>query len=313
MWYVEEFLAQLRSSNLSERTVANYRRFIERMTRHFDRIDVDHCRKVTENDIHRYLETNIGGTSYTPGWKYVNTLCIRRYFHFLAGENIIFAPPRITVKNPRVWSDSYPALDELELRRILVSFPAESDSDILAKTILETAYSSALRSGEIRALKLADISFSSGTLFLEQAKGKKDRIVPVGKTALFWIKRYVQEIRPRYLADPDETHLFVGIRTGRPIRHRALSEFIKERLRIHGLPHVNIHQLRASAATHMVNAGMTVGYAQHLLGHQDLATTKTYVQVHQQELRQLLTTVHPRLKMDLQIRQKEAQNHDFQR
>ena len=232
----------------------------------------------------------------------MNTLCIRCYFHILADEGIIFAPPRITVKNPRVWSDSYHAVEESELRRILDSFPAESDSDILAKTILETAYSSALRSSEIRALKLADISFARGTLFLEQAKGKKDRIVPIGKTALCWIKRYMQEIRPRYLADPDETHLFVGIRTGRPIRHRAIAEFTKARLRKHGLPHLNIHQLRASAVTHMVNAGMTIGYAQHLLGHQELATTKTYVQVHQQELRQLLATVHPRLKMDLQIR-----------
>ena len=305
MWYLEEFVTVLRSSGLNERTVANYRRFTHRMIGYFVANGINHCRKVSENDLQRYLDAGVQLQKFTPGWKYVNTICIHRYFQFLADENIIFAPPRMAIKNPGTWSKSYPAIEKDELRRILDQFPTNCDSDVLAKAILETAYSSALRSGEIRRLKLGDISYASGTLFLEQSKGRKDRVVPVGRTALHWVKRYIKEVRPRHVVNPDDTHVFIGIRSGKPFRHRALAEFIKARLRKHGLPHPNIHQLRASAATHMVNAGMKIGYAQHLLGHQELNTTKVYVQIHQKELDHLLVKHHPRAAMETQISGKE--------
>jgi len=305
MWYLEEFMAALRSSGLNERTIANYRRFTRRMISYFAENDIDHCRKVSEHHLQRYLESRVRPQRYTPGWKYVNALCIHRYFKFLADENIIFAPPQVVIKNPGTWSKSYPAIEEEKLRQILNQFPVKCDSDILAKAVLETAYSSALRSGEMRRLKLGDISYASETLFLEQSKGRKDRVVPVGRTALHWIKRYIKEVRPQHLADPDDTHVFIGIRTRKPFRHRALAEFIKARLRKHGLPHLNIHQLRASAATHMVNAGMKIGYAQHILGHQELNTTKVYVQIRQKKLDHILVKHHPRAAMETQISGKE--------
>ena len=300
MWYAEEFVSALRSQGLSERTVRNYRLFIRRLVDYCLGNGIDDCRQVSEDDVELYL-TLLHESSDTQGWKYTHSLSIRRYFQFLADENIIFAPPRIRCKHPRLRSNSFPAVEENELRHILDQFPAESDSDVLAKTILETAYSSALRSSEIRALKLQDISFSSGTLFLEQAKGEKDRIVPVGKTSMKWLSRYITDVRGRYLGDPEDPHVFIGIRTGRAFRHRALAEFVKARLRRHGLQHLNIHQLRASAATHMVSAGMNVAYAQHILGHQELATTQSYIQIRQDELKHILAEAHPRAAMEKYI------------
>jgi site-specific recombinase XerD len=91
------------------------------------------------------------------------------------------------------------------------------------------------------------------------------------------------------------------MRTGKAFRHRALAEFIKVRLRAHGLANVNIHQLRASAATHMVNAGMKIGYAQHILGHQQLTTTKIYIHIRQDELKRRLAQAHPREAMEKRI------------
>ena len=301
MWYCGEFIAALRSQGLHERTISNYRRFTRRLIDFCMQDGMKTCRQVSDNDVQRYLETEVHASDFTPGWKYVNVLYLRRYFQFLVEENIIFAPPKIHCKNPVFRSGSYKPVEEGALRRILDQYPSETDADILIKAILETAYSSALRSSEIRSLKIEDISFSTGTLFLEQAKGKKDRVVPVGKTALWWLKRYITEIRLQYLADPDDTHVFVGLRTGKAFRHRALAEFIKIRLRSHELPHLNIHQLRASAATHMVNAGMKIGYAQHLLGHQQLTTTERYVRIRRDELKRRLAHAHPREAMGKRI------------
>ena len=87
MWYLEEFVTVLRSGGLSERTIANYRRFAHRMIGYFVANGIDHCRKVSENDLQRYLDACVQAQQYTPGWKYVNTICIQRYFQFRSEEH----------------------------------------------------------------------------------------------------------------------------------------------------------------------------------------------------------------------------------
>ena len=303
MWYLEEFVSELHSRGLSERTISNYRRFTARLIDFCMQNGIENCRQVSDEDVQRYLETEVHASDFTAGWKYIHRLYLKRYFQFLVEENIIFAPPRIQCKKPLLGAHPYEPVNEGELRRLLDRFPADTDADILVKAILETAYSSALRSAELRTLKLEDISFSSGTLFLEQAKGKKDRIVPVGNTALIWLKRYITDVRPRYLSKPDDTHVFVGMRTGEALSHTALGEFVRYRLSIHGLSHLHIHQLRASAATHMVSAGMNISYAQHFLGHQELKTTNSYVHIRHDELKRHLVSAHPREAMERRLSQ----------
>ena len=180
------------------------------------------------------------------------------------------------------------------MRSILDRLPVESDSDVMAKAIFELGYSAALRPGEIRALKLEDIDYAGGLLFIEQAKGKKDRTVPVGTTALAWVRRYVRDVRPGRLKTADERIVFVGMRSGMPITHRALSEFLSYRLKRIGVQHLSPHQLRSSAATHMVSEGMSIGYLQRILGHSRLDTTRIYVQIHTDELKTVMNRSHPR-------------------
>ena len=171
----------------------------------------------------------------------------------------------------------------------------------MAKAILELGYSGALRPGEIRRLKIEDIDFSTGLIFIEQGKGRKDRTVPVGATALSWIYRYIHEIRPSRIRNPTDRNVFVGMRSGVLLTDRAITEFLSYRLKRLGLPHLSPHQLRASAATHMVNEGMSIGYLQQMLGHQRLNTTKIYVQIHADELKRVLQSSHPRLHIEGKI------------
>ncbi len=168
----------------------------------------------------------------------------------------------------------------------------------MAKAIVELGYSAALRPGEIRALKIEDIDFSTGVLFIEQGKGKKDRTVPVGTTALRWVHRYIHEIRPNHLKRPSERCVFVGMRSGVPLSHRAITEFLTYRLKRLGFLKISPHQLRASAATHMVSEGMSIGYLQRILGHKGLNTTKTYVQIHADELKDVMQRSHPRVHLE---------------
>ena len=184
------------------------------------------------------------------------------------------------------------------MRKILDTFPATAASDIMAKAILELGYSAALRPGEIRRLKIEDIDFSNRVLFIEQGKGQKDRTVPVGHKALKCVRRYIREVRPNRLKEPADRSVFIGMRSGMPLSNRAFIEFLAYRLERAGVTRIAPHRLRASAATHMVNAGMNIGFLQQILGHKRLDTTRIYVQIHANELKQVLERSHPRVNFE---------------
>ena len=294
MWYHNDFLHGLRRLGLSEYTIRNYRTHLERFTTYCTAQGKDDIRQVTDEDTDRFMKAVLGELPHSPTWKYAGVLCIRKYLQWLTDRSILFAPPAIRMKKPRHTSQPHQSVDLPELHSVLDSIPTDTDSDVLLKVILELGYSSALRSAELRRLTIEHIDFSTGVLFIEQSKGKKDRVVPVGETALKWVQEYVQNVRPRYCTDPDERRVFIGIRTKAPFKPRAFSQFVYDRLIRNNLPAISPHRLRASAATHLVTGGMSVAYVQQLLGHRELRTTQTYVQIQSNELRRMLEKSHPR-------------------
>ncbi len=298
MWYIDVFIADLERHGLSRRTINSYRLHVERFTRWCEAEGFSDCRNVTDAVVARYIIDRIDVQSHTPGWKYIGKHALKRYFSILEHRNVIFLAPVVHARKPTIQSGHYKAIARDELRSILDRFPVETDSDILAKSILETGYSASLRPGEIRHLKIEDVDFAGGRLFIRQAKGRKDRIVPIGAVALFNLKRYLTEVRPRYVGDAGERHVYIGLRSRRRFAHTVINNFIRYRLAKHGFPAFSLHQLRVSSATHMVESGMDVAYAQRILGHTELRTTQSYVQISPNELAKTLARSHPRVSMN---------------
>ena len=295
MWYLNEFSEYLQSRQLSARTILCYRLHVNRFIIYCEESEIPSCKSVSDDDVFRYIRDLLDHLPHTPGWKYVALLCLKGYFAFLVDRSVLFAPPSVPVKKPRHCSGSYRAIDKKKLQDLLNEFPVTQDADIMAKAILELGYSAALRPGEIRALKIEDIDFSAGLIFVEQGKGKKDRTVPVGAIALTSVRRYIHEVRPKRLQNPNERCVFIGMRSGVALTHRGITEFIRYRLKRMGLMNISPHHLRASAATHMVSEGMSVGYLQRILGHKRLNTTKIYVQIQADELKNVMRVSHPRV------------------
>jgi site-specific recombinase XerD len=309
MWNLDEFLHDLESGGLSERTVGNYRLHVSRFIQYCQDRGITDCKALTDTDVGDYIHSYIERRPDTPGWKYSGLLSLKRYFQFLTDSGALFAPPAMGFKKPRDSTGSYKPVDQETLRFLLDSFPTDRDADITVKAILELGYSSALRPAEIRKLKIEDIDVCAGILFIEQAKGQKDRRVPVGKMALEWLQIYIKQIRLKYVEDPAERTIFLGPRTRRPFSHRGFTEFVRYRLKKHRLPHIAPHQLRSSAATHMVSGGVSIGYVQHLLGHSNLNTTKIYVSIQADELSKIMRSKHPRNFIETKIR--GGKNHDI--
>lgn len=161
------------------------------------------------------------------------------------------------------------------------------------RAILELFYSTGMRRGELAKLEIHDLNRDRQTLQIRQGKGHKDRIVPVGTRALQWLKRYLDETRPKLLLDPNEKALFVtsyGEAFNPDVISRMVSKFIKKaEIDKPGSCYI----LRHSCATHMLESGADIRFIQKLLGHEKLETTAIYTHVSIEQLKAVHSKTHP--------------------
>jgi site-specific recombinase XerD len=149
------------------------------------------------------------------------------------------------------------------------------------RALLELVYSAGLRSAEAVGLDLGDVDFEQEHVHIRLGKGAKERIVPLGEEAAFWVARYQRDARP-LLARGAENALFISA------RGRRLDTSTLRRL----LPHP--HRLRHAFATHLLEGGADLRVIQELLGHSSLSTTQVYSHVSAKRLRRVYDRSHPR-------------------
>jgi integrase/recombinase XerC len=159
-----------------------------------------------------------------------------------------------------------------------------SDDGALAlrnRALMELVYSAGLRSAEAVALDVADVDFEQELVHVRQGKGAKDRVVPLGEEAAWWVAEYLRNAR-RELASGREGALFVSVR-GRRLDTSTLRRLV---------PHP--HRLRHAFATHLLEGGADLRVIQELLGHSSLSTTQMYSHVDGKRLRRVYDRAHPR-------------------
>lgn len=155
------------------------------------------------------------------------------------------------------------------------------------RAMIELLYSSGLRAGELCKLTVYDLDAEARTVRIIQGKGRKDRIVPVGRAALDWCRRYSKEVRPVFLprrkSGPGAT-LFVTM-FGNPMQTAYLYRIVKRCARIAKLATgTTTHSLRHACATEMLKGGASVRHIQELLGHADITTTQIYTHLAKADL-----------------------------
>jgi integrase/recombinase XerD len=159
--------------------------------------------------------------------------------------------------------------------------------------MLETLYATGLRVTELVSLKLFDLDLQQGALRVV-GKGRKERLVPIGDTAVEWLLRYLRDARPRFESmKADEVFLN---RFGRSLSRQMFWNIVKKYAKQVGIDTASIspHTLRHAFATHLVNHGADLRVVQLLLGHADISTTQIYTHVARERLKLLHTKHHPR-------------------
>ena len=219
---------------------------------------------------------------------------LRAFFRWLARENYILANPASELELPRVHR-KLPAhiLSREEVEAVLAQTLLHGELGLRDRAMLETLYSSGIRRSELINLKLYDLDLRNGSLLVRQGKGQKDRYVPLGARAIEWLRRYLDEVRPELVIEPDEGYAFVhGF--GEPFSKNRLSDMVKKYLRAAGVEKPGAaHLFRHAMATHMLENGADIRFIQAILGHAQLTTTEIYTHVTIAKLKEIHALTHP--------------------
>lgn len=220
---------------------------------------------------------------------------LRSFYKFLLKRGRISSNPVAAIRTPKQEKKLPRFLEYEEVKRLLDAPPMDTWLGSRDKAIMETLYSTGLRVSELVGLNMDDVDFL-GEIVHVRGKGKKERISPIGTSALQAIQHYM-EFRNRRAQSNDNFDpkvLFVN-KHGRRLSTRSVRRKMDKYLKIAGLdPSISPHTLRHSFATHMLNNGADLRSVQELLGHQSLSTTQIYTHLTTSRLKEVYENAHPR-------------------
>jgi integrase/recombinase XerD len=243
-------------------------------------------------DCERYLAVKLAaGTSIRS----VNRLLSssRRFFAWRVMNGASAGDPTLGIKSPRNPQRLPTSLSENDVEALLSAPPLESDLGVRDKAMLETLYATGLRVSELIGLKRAQVNTQAGVVKV-LGKGSKERLVPLGETAVEWIRRYDETARGVILGEQKSESLFVTGH-GAAMSRQMFWKLIKRYAIIAGVrAEISPHTLRHAFATHLLNHGADLRVVQLLLGHSDISTTQIYTHVARERLKSLHAAHHPR-------------------
>ncbi len=220
---------------------------------------------------------------------------LRSFYKFLVKRNELTSNPVVAVRTPKQEKKLPRFLDYEEVKKLLDTPPQDNWLGARDRAILETLYSTGIRVSELVALNMDDIDFL-GEVVHVRGKGKKERITPIGSSALQVIQYYMEyrNKRAQNNTNFDSKVLFVN-KHGRRLSTRSVRRKMDKYLKMAGLdPAISPHTLRHSFATHMLNNGADLRSVQELLGHQSLSTTQIYTHLTTTKLKDVYENAHPR-------------------
>ena len=284
--YIEKFVRYLEiEKNYSAHTVINYKLDLQGFNKFIAGTDLE---KIDYLDLRKYLavlkEKNF--RNRTVGRR---LSALRSFFRFLCREGYIKTNPILMLSSPKLEKHLPSFMTEEEVYRLIESAFAKTQKDLLGlrdRAILEVFYSSGLRISELVGLNLEDIDFISGILKI-RGKGKKERIVPIGETALAAVRKYLDKRKRQTDA------LFLN-NHNRRLSTRGVRFLVVKYLKASGMkPGVSAHTFRHSFATHLLNRGADLRTVQELLGHANLSSTQIYTHLTTDKLKSVYDKAHP--------------------
>jgi integrase/recombinase XerD len=295
MWelHIRHFTQYLKlERSLSENSIAAYHRDVEKL-RQFIELEYPGTSPLQVNirQIEKYLQflNELGMSAYSQARMLSGA---KSFFRYLLVEELIESDPSELIEGPKIGRKLPDVLAYEEIVRLLEGIDLSTPEGARNRAMLEVLYSSGLRVSELVDLRINNIYFDIGFLRVI-GKGNKERLVPVGREAMKYLKSYMDEVRVHQVAG-HEGRVFLN-RFGRTISRVSVFNVIKALAIKVGLKkNISPHTFRHSFATHLVEGGADLRAVQEMLGHESITTTEIYTHLDRDYLRQVIREFHPR-------------------
>lgn len=222
---------------------------------------------------------------------------LKSFCRYLVDEELIDRNPTDLIEGPRLGRKLPEPLDYHEIVRMLEAIDLSTPEGSRNRAMLEVLYSSGLRVSELVTLQLNNLYFDSGLLRVV-GKGNKERLVPIGREAIKFVRIYIEQVRGRAPHKPPqkghESYVFLN-RNGRGMTRVMVFTIIRNLANAIGLKKsISPHTFRHSFATHLIEGGADLRAVQEMLGHESITTTEIYTHLDRDYLKQVVREFHPR-------------------
>ena len=271
----------------SANTVASYMRDLRQFASYADDRQLK-VRDITQSNVSTYLDY-LAGQGKSPATVSRSLASLKGFFTYLVGEAVIDRNPALHVatekKLPQV-------LTGKEVERLLAQPKCSDMKGYRDKAMLELLYATGIRVTELISLNLTDVNLA-GSFIRCESKGK-ERIIPLYPAAVDALAVYMQNIRPKMIADIDEQALFVNV-SGDRMSRQGFWKIVKSyQEKAHIDKDITPHTLRHSFATHLLENGADLHSIQEMMGHSDISSTQVYAQLVKQHLKSVYNKSHPK-------------------
>jgi len=288
---IREYLSFLRvEKGLATNSLESYERDLAKLRTWADKNGFE-LLGLTRQDLREWL-IDLGRAKLSENSKRRLISAMRGFYKFLMTDGHIKNNPAEDLDSPQKGFYLPKFLNQAEIETLLAAPDVSTEIGLRDRAILELMYACGLRVSEAVNVKMQDIDLDSGIL-TTTGKGSKTRRVPVGSSAVEWLKSYLALRRKKENIEVE--NLFVTP-LGRPLNRQVIYKLIKEYAEKCGLPDVSPHTLRHSFATHLIQNRADIRSVQQMLGHADISTTQIYTHMTDAHLRKSYERFHPRAK-----------------
>ena len=274
----------------SANTVSSYMRDLRQFTS-YAAVRQLKAEDVTQTNISTYLDF-LSGQGKSPATVSRSLASIKGFFTYLISQNVRQDNPALHIATAKAEKKLPQVLTGKEVERLLAQPKCTDMKGYRDKAMLELLYATGIRVTELISLNLTDVNLA-GSFIRCESKGK-ERIIPLYPAAVDALAVYMQNIRPKMIADIDETALFVNV-SGDRMSRQGFWKIVKSyQEKAHIDKDITPHTLRHSFATHLLENGADLHSIQEMMGHSDISSTQVYAQLVKQHLKSVYNKAHPR-------------------
>lgn len=293
--YIKEFRSHiLFEKSLSENTFESYQRDVKKLVSFLEMNESKSSpSKIKTEEIREFIHWIAEmGLSAKSQARIISSL--KSFFNYLVIENVIQENPAHNLENPKIGTYLPETLTIIEIDKLISFIDLSHPQGNRNKAIIEVLYSCGLRVSELINLKISLLFLKEGFIKV-QGKGNKERLIPIGKSAISLIETYFEANRNNQkIKEGNSDYMFLN-RNGSKLSRVMIFTIVKNLVELSGIKkNVSPHTFRHSFATHLIEGGANLRAVQEMLGHESITTTEIYTHLDSDYIKESIISFHPR-------------------